>query len=238
MVKIRQKISNRVDPTKLGIDVSSEESKKIKAATKEDGSVDLSEVYDIPMPADNDGKAKSIVKVMEHNGLEYSEEQYRKEYQLRAAHQLIINGGTTHQIATALNISLNAAKNLRRELAARQLNEIKKFNAQQEIAKAYMFYDNVAAKAFQLIAKCEKGDKPQLRTAVESLKVALQAQSDKQKFLALAGAYENGLRSGNADDRHTDDANEVRDMLTGVLSGGTYEVIEEEDDLDDGIEVL
>jgi hypothetical protein len=234
-MRIKPKVSSRIDPAKLGIDIENEELKKIKENTDQDGKLDLAAVYDIPLPSGEDSKTKTLVKYMERDGLEYGEEQYRKEYQLKAAHQIIISGGTTSQIAQALSITLNAAKNLRRELTARQLNEIKNFNAQQEIAKAIMFYDHIGAKALQMTSK---GGNNALRTQVEALKVALQAQSDKQKFLTLAGAYETGLRSGLADDRHINDANTTRDMLTGVLSGGTYEVVQEDDELEDGIEIL
>lgn len=235
-MKFKPVVSNRVKPEKIGIEIKNEEYEKIQNATDEDGVTNLAEVYNVPVPSKEDNVQKTVVKLLEHEGIEYSEKEYQKEYQLRAAHQIMINGGSTAQIAQHLNISLNAAKNLKRELAARQLNEIKNFDAQQEIAKAYMFYDHVAAKALQFANKA--GDK-QLRSAIEGLKVALQAQSDKQKFLALAGAYETGLRSGTGDNKHTNDANDVRDMLTAVMSGnGTYEVVEEEDELKDGIEVL
>lgn len=233
-MKFRSRTQSSPTAKKLGIQIEDAEYEAITGATDENGKVELADVYDIPVP-DSSGKQKTIVKVMEKNGIEYTEHQYQKEYQLRAAHQLMINGGSTAQIAQALSISLNAARDLKRELAARQLNEIKNFNAQQEIAKAYMFYDHIASKALQL---ANKGGEKALRTQVEALKVALQAQSDKQKFLALAGAYEQGLRTGDASDKHVSDANETRDMLDAVLTGGTYEVIEEEDYVDDGIEIL
>jgi hypothetical protein len=241
-MKFKPRQSNRIDPQKLGIDTSTPEYEKIKSATDTDGQVALEQVYDIPMAADEQGKHKTLVNIMEHNGIEYSEKEYQKEYQLRAAHQIMINGGSTLQIAQALSIPLNAARNLKKELAARQMNEIQNFNAKAEIAKAYMFYDHIAAKALQIANKPIKaGDKNggSLRTAVESLKVALQAQSDKQKFLALAGAYETGLRSGTGTNRHADDASDIRDMLSGVLTGdGAYEAVVDQDEFDDNIEIL
>lgn len=229
------KVSSRIDPASLGIEISNEELEKIKENTDEDGKVNLGEVYNIPAPAPE--ASKTIVKYLERDGLEYTEETYKKEYQLRAAHQLIINGGSTAQIAQALSISLNAAKALKRELAARQLHEIKNFNPQQEIAKAYAFYDHIAAKALQMANKTISKD-TSLRSQIEALKVALQAQSDKQKFLAIAGAYETGLRNGTGTNKHTDDAISARSMLSAVLSGGTYEAVLDDDELDDGIEVL
>jgi hypothetical protein len=241
-MKYRAKpVSSRLDPSKVGVDIENEEFEKIKENTDEDGQVNLGEVYNIPAPTDSTGR--TVVKLMEREGIEYTDAQYRKEYQLKATHQYMINGASTAQIAQALNVSLGEAKNLKRELAARQLNEIKNFDPQQEIAKAYMFYDHVAAKALQMANKTSEGTGTNkkavsMRSQIEALKVALQAQSDKQKFLAIAGAYEQGLRSGDASNKHTNDANDTRDMFNAVLSGDVYEVVEEEDNLEDGIEIL
>jgi hypothetical protein len=77
-----------------------------------------------------------------------------------------------------------------------------------------------------------------MRSQIEALRVALQSQSDKQKFLALAGAYETGLRSGDGTNKHTNDASDTRDMLDAVLSGDVYEVVEEEENIEDGVEIL
>jgi hypothetical protein len=137
-MKYRAKpVSSRLNPSKVGVEIEDEEFKKIKENTDEDGKVDLGEVYNIPAPAASE--SKTVVKLYEREGLEYTDAQYRKEYQLKATHQYIINGASTAQIATALNVTLAEAKNLKRELAARQLNEIRNFNPQQEIAKALMF---------------------------------------------------------------------------------------------------
>lgn len=228
------KVSSRIDPASLGIDTTNEELEKIKENTDEDGKINLGEVYNIPAPTD--GAGKTIVKYLERDGLEYTESAYKKEYQLRATHQLMINGGSTAQIAQALSISLNEAKNLKRELAARQIHEIKNFNPQHEIAKAMMFYDHIAAKALQMANKTGKDSS--MRSQIEALRVALQSQSDKQKFLALAGAYETGLRNGTGDNKHVDDAVAARDMLSAVLTGGTYEAVLDDDETDDGVELL
>jgi hypothetical protein len=238
-MKYRAKpVSSRLNPSKVGVEIEDEEFKKIKENTDEDGKVDLGEVYNIPAPAASE--SKTVVKLYEREGLEYTDAQYRKEYQLKATHQYIINGASTAQIATALNVTLAEAKNLKRELAARQLNEIRNFNPQQEIAKALMFYDHVAAKALQMANKTTEGNnKPvSMRSQIEALRVALQSQSDKQKFLALAGAYETGLRSGDGTNKHTNDASDTRDMLDAVLSGDVYEVVEEEENIEDGVEIL
>lgn len=235
-MKIKPIISNRINPAKLGIEIENKEYDALQENTDGEGHVHLDKVYNIPAPSPESDKQKTLVKYMENEGIDYTETQYKKEYQLKAVHQYMINGASTAQIAQALNVSLNEAKNLKRELAARQLNEIKNFDAHQEIAKAYMFYDHIGAKALQLAAK--SGDKIGIRSNIEALKVALQAQSDKQKFLALAGAYESGLRSGDGNNRHVNDASDVRSLLTGVLSGDAYEVVSDDDELDDGIEVL
>lgn len=240
-MKFKPVISNRVNPAKLGISVENEEFSKItESAEKNGGQVDLAEVYEIPLESEETKKSKTLSKYLEREGLEYTEKQYQREYQLKAAHQIIVNGGTTAQIATALNISLNAARDLKRELTARQISAVKKMNVEEEVAKAYMFYDHVAAKALQLSNKQLEGKNSVagMRNQIEALKVALQAQTDKQKFLALAGAYQNGIRNGEASDRHVEDAANLRDMLSGVLQGGVYEAVPEEDNLEDGIEIL
>jgi hypothetical protein len=104
-----------------------------------------------------------------------------------------------------------------------------------------MFYDHIAAKALQLANKTvdlnARNSGTVMRNQIEALKVALQTQTDKQKFLTQAGLYESGFRQGN-DNKHTEDANNTRDMLTAILSGDTYEVVEEDETLEDGVEVL
>jgi hypothetical protein len=236
-MKYRAKVSSRIDPATLGIDTETEESKKLTENTDENGKVDLASVYNIAAPVSP--ADKTIMKYMERDGIEYTEDSYKKEYQLRAAHQIIIRGGSTAQIAQALDIPLTAAKALKRELSARQLSEIRNLNVQQEIAKALMFYDHIAAKSLMLADKKMEGNKAvSMRSQIEALRVALQAQSDKQKFLATAGAYEVGLRSGVSDNKHINDANDTRDMFNAVLSGNVYEVVEEDDEVDDGVEIL
>lgn len=240
-MKFKPVISNRVNPAKLGIEVENEEISKIKESVENNGgSVDLAEVYEVPLPVENNSKNKTLNKYLEREGLEYTEKQYQREYQLKVAHQVMINGGTTAQIATTLNITLNAAKELKRELTSRQIAAIKKMNVEEEVAKAYMFYDHVAAKALQLSNKQLDGKAgvAGMRNQIEALKVALQAQTDKQKFLALAGAYQNGVKNGEASDRHVDGAANLRDMLSGVLEGGVYQAVPEEETLEDGIEIL
>lgn len=233
-MKFVPKITSRINPAKLGIEVENEEQEALEAAKDDDGVVDLAKVYDIPVSNSATESNKTIVKYLERDGIEYTEKQYQKEYRLKAAHQIMINGGTTAQIAQALNVTLNEAKNLKKELVSRQISGIKNLSVEEEVAKAYMFYDHIAAKALQLSTK--GGDK-QLRTQVEALKVALQAQTDKQKFLHNAGMYDNGFRNGNTN-THVDSANAIRDMVTSVLSGDSYEAVPDEEEIDDGVSVL
>jgi hypothetical protein len=240
-MKIKPTMSNRVDPSKLGIEIENEELEKINASReKNDGVIDLAEVYEPPVKNIDTGSAKTLTKYLDREGLEFTEKQYQREYQLKAAHQIIINGGSTAQISQALSISLHEAKQLKRELTARQISAVKNINVEHKVAKAVMFYDHVGAKALQLANKQPTDARNSgtiMRNQIEALKVALQSQTDKQKFLHLAGLYETGLRSGD-DNKHATDASNVRDMLTGILSGDTYEVVAEEEDLDDGVEVF
>lgn len=233
-MKFRPKLSARVNPEKLGIEVKNEEMDAIKAATDEDGVVDLAQVYEVPVVTDSTENVKTLNKYLERDGIEYTEVQYQKEYRLKAAHQIMINGGTTAHIAQSLNISLNEAKNLKKELTSRQVSGIRNLSAEQEVAKAYMFYDHIAAKALQLSTK---GGEKQLRNQIEALKIALQAQTDKQKFLHNAGLYESGFRNTGVN-AHTDSANDIRDMVAGVLSGHVMEAEPDEDEIDDGVSIL
>lgn len=234
-MKFRPKLSSRIDPEKLGIKVENKELDAIKESAETNGGViDLADVYEVPDATEVTSVTKTLDKYLEREGLEYTESQYQKEYRLKAAHQIMINGGTTAQIAQALNISLTEARNLKRELVSRQKSAVRNIDVEQEVAKAIMFYDHIAAKSLQLSAK---GGEKQLRNQVEALKVALQAQTDKQKFLQLAGVYENGFRS-NSGNIHVNGANDVRDMVTAVLSGHAVEVVEEVDETDDGVELF
>ncbi len=89
------------------------------------------------------------------------------------------------------------------------------------------------AKSLQLINKTQ-GDK-HLRTQVEALKVALQAQTDKQKFLVMSGFWNNPLDQGMANyDSHISGASDMRDMLSGIVSGNEVEIfLDDEEDVDD-----
>lgn len=234
MAKFRP-ISKRVKLDSLGIE--NPESDKIERATDESGVVRLDEVYDVPPETDNSNKTQTVMKYLDEKNL--SEEQlYQKEYQLRVAHQIMINGGSTTQIAQKLGITPAAARKLRQELNARMINEVKTLDKNKVAGQALMFYDHVMAKALQIVNKNDPTDK-QLRNKVEALKVALQAQTDKQKFLMGTGYWNSGLGNSGVTDPHTDGANDLRDIMDAVLTGGTYEVVTDEDsDLDDGIELM
>lgn len=228
-------VSKKVDLSELGVE--NEEGDRIDAATH-DGIVKLEEAFDVPAEVtDDNNKTNTVVKILEEKGLS-EEKVYQKEYQLRIAHQVMINGGSTVQIAQKLDITPAQARKLKQELNSRMINEVKTMDKNKVAGQALMFYDHVMAKALQIVNKKDDNDK-QLRNKVEALKVALQAQTDKQKFLMGAGYWENGLGASSAVDPHTDGANTLRDIMDAVLTGDNYEVVLDEDnDIDDGIELM
>lgn len=217
--------------------IENPEQDKIDAATDENGKVDLGSVFAVPPASEHDSKQQTIVKILDEKGYESEEQLYKKEYQLRVAHQLMINGGSTAQIATKLNISPAEARKLKNELSARLINEVKTLDKNKVAGQALMFYDHIMAKSLQLINKTQ-GDK-HLRTQVEALKVALQAQTDKQKFLVMSGFWNNPLDQGMTNyDSHISGANEMREMLSGIVTGNEVEVFLDEDEVPDDIGLL
>lgn len=229
-------VGKRVKPQDLGI--TNPEGDRLDRATDESGVVRLEDAYDVPDEViAEDNKTQTIVKYLDEKGLG-EEKLYQKEYQLRVAHQVMINGGSTTQIAQKLDITPAAARKLRQELNARMINEVKTLDKNKVAGQALMFYDHVMAKALQIVNKQDKDDK-QLRNKVEALKVALQAQTDKQKFLMGAGYWSSGLGNTGISDPHTDGANDLRDIMNAVLTGDSYEVVIDDDvELDDGIELM
>jgi hypothetical protein len=213
-----------VNPSAIGI--SNDEYDKMMNAKDEDGAVDLADVYDAPeTPASPE--QKTVVKLMEEKGFD-DQKAYRKEYQLKAAHQIMINGGNTGKIAEILKISLGEARSLKRELQARLVKEVKSLDKNHVAGQALMFYDAIQAKALQMANTGNPTD--QLRSKIEALKVALQAQTDKQKFLQMSGFWNEPLNTGDASDTHTDGANDIRDMISGVMSGNEYEIVDENEE--------
>lgn len=227
-------VAKRIKPQDLGVD--NPEGDRIDNATDEDGVVRLEDAFELAPPVDGENKTGTVVKYLEEKGLT-EEKLYQKEYQLRVAHQVMINGGSTTQIAQKLDITPAEARKLRQELTSRMINEVKTLDKNKVAGQALMFYDHVMAKALQVVNKPDAQDK-QLRNKVEALKVALQAQTDKQKFLVMSGYWSNGLNQAGAVDPHTSGANDLRDIMDAVLTGDTYEVIDTGEDNDDGIELM
>lgn len=226
-------VSKKVNLSELGVE--NEEGDRIEAAT-ENGVVRLEDAFDVPAETD-DEKTTTVVKMLEEKGLS-EEKSYQKEYQLRVAHQVMINGGGTAQIAQKLDITPAQARKLRNELNSRMIREVKTLDKNKVAGQALMFYDHVMAKALQIVNKPDAQDK-QLRNKVEALKVALQAQTDKQKFLMGTGYWEGGLKNDGAVDPHSEGANDLRDIMEAVLTGDSYEVVADDDsEIDDGIELI
>lgn len=218
-------VSKRINPSAIGI--SNEEYEKIVSAS-ENEETDLAEVYDAPdTPASPE--QKTVVKLMEEKGFE-DQKAYRKEYQLKAAHQIMINGGNTGKIAEILKISLSEARALKRELQARLIKEVKSLDKNHVAGQALMFYDAIQAKALQMAATDPLNPNAHLRSKIEALKVALQAQTDKQKFLQVSGFWNEPLNSGDAKDTHVDNANDVRDMISGIMTGQDYEIVDQDEE--------
>jgi hypothetical protein len=233
-MKIRP-LSKRINLDKYGID--DPESKRLQDAEDEDGVIRLDQAYDMPKN-EADKSTKTVVKILDEKGYVSEENLYRREYLLRATHQLMINGASTSQISQKLNISVREARDLKRDLTARQINEVKTLDKNKVAGQALMFYDHIAAKALQIINKEDAQDKL-LRHKVEALKVALQAQTDKQKFLAMSGFWSNPLNNAQGiEDKHINGANDIRDIMDAVLTGTSYEIVTDEDNIDDGIELL
>jgi hypothetical protein len=212
---------------------------KITAAVDESGSVDLADVYDVPAPVDEieTKNQKTIGKFMDRSGIS-DEKLYAKEYKLRAAHQIIINGGSTAKIAELLNISLGEARNLKNELTARLVAEVRTLDKNKVAGTALMFYDAIQAKFLQMAQVDQHTPDRMLRSKIEALKGALQAQSDKQKFLKDTGFWDEGLRNGQDSGAHADHANDLRDMATVIISGDNFEYDGVEDETKDGLELL
>lgn len=228
-------VAKKVKLSDLGIE--NEEGDRIEDATNSDGTVRLEDIYDVPEPFDEtQNKTGTVVKYLEEKGLS-EEKLYQKEYQLRVAHQVMINGGSTTQIAQKLDITPAQARKIKQELTARMINEVKTLDKNKVAGQALMFYDHIMAKALQVVNKADPNDK-QLRNKMEALKIALAAQTDKQKFLVMSGYWNNGLGAGGVADPHTEGANDLRDIMDAVLSGDTYEVVDTDTDMDDGIELI
>lgn len=227
-------VSKRINPSEVGVE--NPENDRIEDATH-GGIVKMEEAFDVPPPTTEENKTSTVVKMLEEKGLA-EEKLYEKEYQLRIAHQVMINGGSTTQIAQKLDITPAKARELKKELTARMIHEVKTLDKNKVAGQALMFYDHIMAKALQVVNKNDPQDK-QLRNKVEALKVALQAQTDKQKFLMNAGYWSSGLGSNGVVDKHTEGANDLRDIMDAVLTGDSYEVVEKDDiDLDDGIDLI
>lgn len=229
-------VSKRINPSDLGIEDT--EGDKINSASGDDGVIRLEDAFDVPSEYDDDNnKTRTVVKIMEEKGLS-EEKLYQMEYQLRVAHQVMINGGSTTQIAQKLDISPAAARKLKQELTARMIHEVKTLDKNKVAGQALMFYDHIMARALQIVNKNDPHDK-QLRNKVEALKVALQAQTDKQKFLVISGYWNNGLNQTGLVDTHTEGANDLRDIMDAVLTGDTYEVVSKGDKgFEDEIELM
>lgn len=216
-------VAKRVRPQDLGVE--NEEGDRIDAASDENGVVRLEDAFDVPEAIDSDdNKTKTVVKILETKGLS-EEKLYQKEYQLRVTHQVMINGGSTTQIAQKLGVTPAEARKLKQELTARMIHEVKTLDKNKVAGQALMFYDHLMAKALQVVNKNDPTDK-HLRNKVEALKVALQAQTDKQKFLVMAGYWNNGLNQSGVVDVHTEGANDLRDIMDAVLTGDTYEIVD------------
>lgn len=233
-MKIRP-ISKRIKLDRYGIEDADGDS--LREAEDEDGVIQLDKAYKMPT-GEADLNTKTVIKIMEEKGYESEENLYRREYLLRSTHQLMINGASTSQIAQKLNISVRDARELKRDLTTRQINEVKSLDKNKVAGQAMMFYDHIMAKALQIVNKEDAQDKL-LRHKVEALKVALQAQTDKQKFFMMSGFWNNPLNSGQmTEDKHINGANEIRDIMDAVLSGETFEVVSSDTEIDDGIELL
>ncbi len=122
MTKFRP-VGARINASRLGID--NPEQDKIDAATDENGVVDLASAFTVPPASEHDSKQQTVVKILEEKGYETEEQLYKKEYQLRVAHQIMINGGSTSAIASKLGVSPAEARKLKNELSARLINEVK-----------------------------------------------------------------------------------------------------------------
>lgn len=228
-------VNQRASTARIGI--QDEESERLEAATDEDGVIHLEDAYGVPPASENDSNVSTVLNIMDHRGLS-DERIYRKEYMLRATHQLMITGASTSQISQKLNISLTEARSLKKELAARQINEMKSLDKHKVAGQAIMFYDHIMAKSLQIVGRADPLDKL-LRHKVEALKVALQAQTDKQKFLMISHYWDNGLNNAkDITDKHVEGANDIRNIMDAVLTGDTYEVVTDEDEHEDDIEIL
>lgn len=228
-------VAKKIKVDDLGIE--NPEGERIDNATDDNGVVRLEDAFDLAPAYDPEqNKTGTVVKLLEEKGLS-EEKLYQKEYQLRVAHQVMINGGSTTQIAQKLNITPAEARKLKQELTTRMINEVKTLDKNKVAGQALMFYDHVMAKALQVVNKSDPNDK-QLRNKVEALKVALQAQTDKQKFLVMSGYWSSGLKEGAAMDPHTEGANDLRDIMDAVLTGDHYEVVDDDVGKDDGIELI
>lgn len=214
---------------------------KIEAAKNEDGSVDLAKVYDIPKATDEDEtlvkNEKTVQRLMNSSGLT-DEKLYAKEYKLRAAHQIIINGGSTAKIAEILDISLSEARTLRNELNARLVAEVRGLDKNQVAGQALMFYDAIQAKFLQMAQTNPADPDKNLRSKIEALKGALQAQSDKQKFLKDTGFWNEGLNNGQDLGQHVDQANDLREMAQVIMSGYEFEADTNNEEVQDGVSLL
>lgn len=224
-----QKIRNKINPADIG--VSTEEFDKLS------NGADLSDVYENPPEEKASSVEKTVVRLTENAGLA-DEKAYQKEHKLKAAHQILINGGSTAKIAELLKISLSEARGLRTELNARLINEVKTLDKNKLVGQSLMFYDSVQAKFLQMAQTDPLNPDKNLRSKIEALKGALQAHSDKNRFLKEVGMFREPINSGAEGDVHGDGANDLRDLAQMVISGEAYEIVDGNEEERDSVELL
>lgn len=214
-----KKIAQRVDPSlidKEGLDVGS--------VTWDD------------LPAEGVTEARRIIAdSQDRNNVSYADV-YTQEVRLKTAHKIIVRGGSVNDISRNLGITLSEANALRKELYLRLAEEVKSLDKNQVIGQALMFYDEVTATFMQMAAPPTNANDTQrnqmvgLRTRVEALRGALQAQSDKQRLLKEAGFYSTPFKDSAPKDERAQEANDLKDVMEIVIQGGEF-IIEPKQDV-------
>lgn len=204
--------------------------------------VDLEEVFsEPPAPVEYNKGQIAVERAKEKAGLGVKDsDYYQKEYLLRLTHRLLLRGATVNDISKTLQVSIKQASELRKELYSRLGNELRETDKFQLAGKTIAFYDSVIAEQMLIVDKVDKDDKVRNKylTKIQALDGAIRAMSEKQKFLGLVGFWDTPIEPNkDKGNKYSEDANQVRDLISGVIQGDTavldLENIEKTDDDDD-----
>ena len=149
----------------------------------------------------------------------YIEDPLILEGQLLTVFRLKLRKATIKQIATALTISTDRAKELI-QLSDKKIAEaLRNKDPMLLVAEGEAFYDEIIAKAMTLLDKVSSGNITKTHDIVRVLEIALRARSEKDKFLVNTGILNNNQQTESVrEDEYAAQATEVKGMLADVMT--------------------